>query len=150
MVATTKIADFAEGAFEKQHDLSADTIMIALSNTAYASETSNPTATGNGILANVTQVTDTFYADSLTPDKTLQSVTSDEAGGVWTFDAADFSISASGGTYATFQYIYIYNTTSVTPDDQLIVAIDLETPISLTDGSSININFNAAGIITVT
>lgn len=150
MVATTKIADFAEGAFEKQHDLSADTIMIALSNTAYASEASNPTATGNGILANVTQVTDTNYADSLTVDKTLEGVTSVEAGGVWTFDANDFSISASGGAYATFQYIYIYNTTSVTPDDQLIVAIDLETPIALTDGSSININFNASGIITVT
>lgn len=150
MVATTKIADFAEGAFEKQHDLSTDTIMIALSNTAYASEASNPTATGNGILANVTQVTDTNYADSLTVDKTLEGVTSVEVGGVWTFDANDFSISASGGTYATFQYLYIYNTTSATPDDQLIVAIDLETPIALTDGSSININFNASGIITVT
>ena len=69
---------------------------------------------------------------------------------MWTFDANDFSISASGGTYATFQYLYIYNTTAITPDDQLIVAIDFEAPISLSDGSSININFNASGIITVT
>jgi hypothetical protein len=149
MVATTKIADFAEALAEKQHDLSADTIMIALTNTAYASEASNPTATGNGILANVTPISYTNYADSLTVDRTLEGVTSDESGGTYTFDAADFSISASGGALATFQYIYIYNDTSATPADQLIVAIDLETPIALTDGSSININFNASGIVTV-
>lgn len=147
MVQTIKVADFIKGSFEKQHDFANDTIQIALSNTAPASETSNPTATGNGILANVTQVDYTNYSDSLTVDRVLEGVTSVEVGGVYTFSANNFTISAVGGPLAGFRYIYIFNQSSVTPDDQVILVIDLEEVVSLLDGASINVNFNADGIL---
>ena len=148
-VTATKIADFIEAIAEKVHNLSTDTLMIALSNTAYASETSNPTATGNGVLANVTQIAYTNYSDSLTVDRTLQSITSDESGGTYTLDAADFTITASGGAIADFRYMYVYNDTPTSPADPLIAAYDLGATQSLANGSSISISFNASGIVTI-
>lgn len=149
MVQTIKIADFIEAALNKEHDLSADTIQIALSNTAPAAEASNPTATGNGTLANVTEIAYNFYGDSLTVDRVLEGVTSIEAGGTYTFAANDFTITATGGDLPGFRYIYIFNQTSVTPDDSLVGCIDLEEVVTLTAGSSINVNFNVAGVIQI-
>lgn len=149
MATTTKIADFIEAIAEKVHNLASDSIRIALSNTAPASEASNPTASGNGVLANVTQISYTNYADTLTVDRTLEGVTSNESGGTYTLDAADFTISASGGALATFRYIYIYNDTPTSPADPLIVVIDNGSGITLADGESLQVKFNASGIITI-
>lgn len=143
------IADFVEGAMEGEHNLASDTIMIALSNTAAASESSNPLSSGNGILANVTQIAYTNYSDDLTTDRTLESVTSNESGGTYTFDAGDFTITASGGAIAEFQYIYVYNDTGTTPTDPLIGYWALDSAITLASGESLAISFNASGIFTV-
>jgi hypothetical protein len=150
MATGSKIADFIEGAMEGEHNLASNTIMIALSNTAPASETSNPTATGNGILANVTQLNAgayTNYSDSLTVDRTLESVTSNESGGTYTFDAADFTITASGGDMSTWQYLYIYNDTNA--NDDLIGVWDHGSGITLASTEQASVSFNASGIFTV-
>lgn len=149
MATGSKIADFPEALAEKVHNLASDTIMVALSNTAPSSEASNPTATGNGVLANVTQISYTNYSDDLTVDRTLESVTSDESGGTWTFDAADFVITASGGTLATFRYIYVYNDTPTSPADPLIGVWDHGSAISLSSGQTATISFNASGLVTI-
>lgn len=149
MATFTKIADFVEGAMEGEHNLASNTLMIALSNTAPGSESSNPTASGNGILANVTQIAYTNYSDDLTVDRTVESVTSNESGGTYTLDFADFVITASGGAIADFRYIYLYNDTSTTPDDQLICVWDHGSTISLASGDSANINVNASGVLTI-
>lgn len=142
----TFAADFIEGAYEKVHNLGSDTIQIALSNTAPASESSNPLSSGNGILANVTQVAYTFYADDLTSDRVLESVTSNESGGTYTFDAADFQISASGGTLATWTYMYVFNQTAT--NDEIIGVFTSNSAIALTDTQTVDIAFNASGIFT--
>ena len=149
MATFIKIADLPEALAEKVHDLAADTLMIALSNTAPASETSDPTATGNGVLANVTQIAYTNYTDDMTVDRVLQSVTSDEAGGTYTLDAADLTITASGGALASFRYVYLYNDTPTSPADPLIACIDNGSAISLADGESVTIAWNASGILTL-
>ncbi len=149
MATFSKIADFVEGGMEKQHDLSADVIQIALSNTAPASETSDPTATGNGILANVTEIVYTNYSDSLGTDRVLESVTSVEAGGTWTFDAANFTITAVTGALPTWRYLYVFNQTSATPTDQLIGVWDHAAAIDLALGETANININASGLVTI-
>lgn len=140
--------DFSQDPYEKVHNLATDSIRIALSNTAPASETNNPTSSGNGVIANVTQIAYTNYADTLTTDRVLQSVTSTESSGTYTFDAADFTISASGGTLATWTYMYVYNDTPTSPADPIIGVFTVSSAISLTDTQTVDIAFNASGIFT--
>lgn len=149
MATGIKIADFAEAIAEKVHNLASDSIRIALSNTAPAAEASNPTATGNGVLANVTQISYTNYSDNLTVDRVLESVTSDEAGGTWTLDAGNFIITASGGALASFRYIYIYNDTPTSPADPLIAVFDHGSAISLADTQTATITVNVSGLATI-
>ena len=148
MAAFTKINDFLEGAFEGEHNLASNTLQLALSNTAPGSEASDPTATGNGILANVTQINYTNYTDDMAVDRVLEGVTSNEAAGTYTLDANDIVITASGGALATFRYIYLFNQTSATPDDQLVGVWDHGSAIDLGDGDSATITWNAFGIFT--
>lgn len=145
----TKINDWLDNLADADVDADADTFMIALSNTAPSAETSDPTTDGNGVLANVTQIAYTNYTDSLTTDRTLESVTSSQAAGTYTFDAADFTITASGGPIATFQYLYIYDDTATAPADPLVGVWDAGSAIDLADGDTLNVNFNASGIYTI-
>lgn len=150
MATFSKINDWIESMANGDVDMNADNFSVALSNTAPASETSNPTADNNGVLANVTQIAYTNYTDDLTVDRRLQSVTSSQTGGVYTFDAADFVITASGGAIADWRYLYVYDDTATSPADALVGVWDHGSTISLGDGDSANININASGLFTVT
>ena len=55
MASFNKVNDFILHAVQNM-DLESDQIKIALSNTAPGSESSDPSADGNGVLANVTEV----------------------------------------------------------------------------------------------
>lgn len=55
MASFNKVNDFILNAVQNM-DLESDQIKIALSNTAPGSESSDPSADGNGVLANVTEV----------------------------------------------------------------------------------------------
>lgn len=149
MPVTTKVRDFVEDLAEKVHNLGSDNLAIALSNTAPGSESSNPTLSGNGVLANVTQISYTNYSDDMTVDRRLQSVTSSESSGTYTLDAADITITASGGALPTFRYVYLYNDTPTSPADPLILVIDNEAGITLASGESVTLQFNGSGILTL-
>ena len=148
MATGSKIADWIEN-LGTVVNMSSDTFKVALSNTAPASETNNPTATGKGVLANVTQISYTNYTDTLTVDRTLESVAWVEASGTTKFDAADFTITASGGALATFRYIYVYDDTPTSPADPLIGVWDHGSAISLAAGQTATITFHANGLFTV-
>lgn len=148
MATGTKIADWIEN-LGTVVNASSDTFKVALSNTAPASESSNPTATGNGVLANVTQISYTNYSDNLTVDRTLESVTFAESGGTTKFDAGDFIITASGGALATFRYIYVYDDTPTSPADPLVGVWDHGSGITLADTQTATITFHANGLFTV-
>ena len=62
MAAFVKINDFVQDICNGVHNLNTGTLKLALSNTAPGSETSPPTADGNGVLANVTQIAYTNVA----------------------------------------------------------------------------------------
>lgn len=147
MATYTKIQDWVEYMAEGA-DIGADSFSIALSNTAPASEVSNPITSGNGVLANVTQIAYTNYTDDLTVDRRLESVTSVEASGTLTLDSANFQITASGGAISTFRYIYLFDDTLA--GDPLVCVWDNGSGISLADTDSLNVTFNASGIFTVT
>ncbi len=134
-------------------DFDNDTFMIALSNTAPGSEASDPSADGNGVIANVTQIAYTNYSDDLTADRTLTSgsTTHGQTSGTFTFDyTADITITASGGALPDFRYIYLYSDTPTSPADPIVCYWDHGSTISLGDGDSATLQINASGIFTLT
>lgn len=128
MATFTKINDFVEHQAEKVHNLGSDTLTLALSNTAPASETSNPTADGNGVLANVTEISYTNCSA-----RALTISTSSQTSGTYKLVINDLTLTASGGTVGPFRYVYVYNDTPTSPADPLICVHDYGSSITLND-----------------
>ncbi|MHA1304301.1 MAG: hypothetical protein ACTSPI_11440 [Candidatus Heimdallarchaeaceae archaeon] len=143
MASFTKVNDFVEAVAEKKHDLSSDQLVVALSNTAPGSETSNPTADGNGVLANVTQISYTNLSS-----RNITTTSSAQSSGTYKLTLTDLTLTASGGSVGPFQYIYIYNDTAT--NDELIGVYDYGSALTLSDGESITLNFDDAnGVLTI-
>ena len=84
-------------------------------------------------------------------DRVCESVTSVEAAGVYTFDADDIVITASGGPITAWRYLYLFNQTSTVPKvDQLISNWDHGSNISLANGEAATLTVNASGFFTIT
>ena len=145
MASFVKINDFVANAVENMN-LESDQLVIALSNTAPSSESSNPTADGNGILGNVTQVS---YSNLSSRNLTTSS--SGQSGGVYKLVLADLTLTASGGSVAAFRYVYIYNDTVTSPADPLIGYYDYGSSLTLNDGDTFTIDFSPSnGVIQLT
>lgn len=143
----TKANDWVEYMVEGAN-LGSDSFIIALSNTAPASETSNPLSDGNGVIANITQISYTNYTDNLTVDRVLEGVTSSQTGGTLTFDSSSqIVITASGGSIADFRYMYVCDDTLT--GDPVVCVFDFGATKLLGDGDSLTFDFNASGILTV-
>jgi hypothetical protein len=133
-VATfNKFNSFVEALAEKTHNLGADTLTIALTNTA-------PVAT-NTVLANITEIAYTNVSS-----RVLTSVTSSQTSGTYTLDAADLVLTASG-TVPTFRYVVLYNDTAAS--DELIGYYDYGSAVDLLNGETFTITFDASGILTL-
>jgi hypothetical protein len=137
MATYNKINDFVEHLAEKVHDLSSDTLMVALSNTAPGSEASDPTADGNGVLANVTEISYTNCSS-----RVITISASAQTGGTYKLTLTDLTLTASGGTVGPFRYVYIYNDTPTSPADPLIAYYDYGSSITLNDGETLDIDFD--------
>ena len=144
MATFTKINDFTEHVAEKVHDLGANQLVIALSNTAPASELSNPTADGNGVLANVTQI-DYINLSS----RNITTSTSAQTGGTYKLVCADLVLTASGAV-GPFRYVYIYNDVPTAPADPLVGLYDYGSSITLASGDTFTIDFDQTnGVLTI-
>ena len=133
MAAFQKFDSFVEALAEKTHNLGADTLTVALTNTA-------PGAT-NTVLANITEISYTNLSS-----RVLTSVTSSQTGGTYTLDAADLVLTASG-TVPTFRYVVLYNDTATS--DELIGYYDYGSAVDLLNGETFTITFDASGILTL-
>lgn len=138
MATFNKVNDFVKNAVHNM-DLESDQIVVALSNTAPASETSDPSADGNGILGNVTQVA---YTNLSSRNVTTSSST--QTSGTYKLVLADITLTSSGGSTGPFRYVYIYNDTVTTPADPLIGYYDYGSSLTLNDGDSLTVDFSAA------
>lgn len=134
MATFNKINDFVEDLTLGVHDFDNDTFKYALSNTAPASESSDPTADGNGVLANVTQVAYT----NLSEDRTISSTVGALSSGTATLDGDNEVLTASGGSVGPFRYVYLYNDTAAA--DNLIGYWDYGSSITLADGETLALN----------
>ena len=122
-----------EALAEKKHNLGSDTLTLALTNSA-------PSAS-NTVLADITQISYTNLSS-----RTLTTTSSAQTSGDYKLIIADKSLTASGGSVATFRYVVIYNDTAT--NDELIGWYDTGAGQTLADGDQFNINFdNTNGLI---
>lgn len=144
MATFNKIADWVNNEGEVA-DLDNDSFVVALTNTAPGSESTPPTGDGAGILANLTQIT---YTNLSTRALTLAS--SAQTAGTYKIDFNDLTLTASGGSVGPFRYVYVYDDTPSSPADPLVCYFDYGAAITLLDGETLLIQFNAAGFYTKT
>lgn len=138
MAALNKFSQFSEDLGKKVHNLSADALRVALTNTA-------PVAS-NEILANLTEIAYTFCSA-----RGITTTSYEQTSGVAKLILADLTLTASGGAVGPFRYVAIYNDTPTSPADPLIGWYDYGSSITLADGESLVIDFDgAAGVLTLT
>lgn len=137
MAAFNKINDFVEHEAEKVHNLGADQLIVALSNTAPGSESSPPAADGNGVLANVTQISYTNLSS-----RNITTSSSAQVSGTYKLVLTDLVLTASGGSVGPFRYVYICNDTPTSPADPLIGYYDYGSAVTLNDGETFTVDFD--------
>lgn len=138
MATFNKVNDFVVNAVHNM-DLESDQVVVALSNTAPSSETSDPSSDGNGVLANVTEIAYTNLSS-----RNVTTTSSTQTSGTYKLVLSDITLTSSGGSTGPFRYVYIYNDTVATPADPLIGYYDYGSSLTLNDGDSLTIDFSAA------
>ena len=138
MASFNKVNDFVVNAVHNM-DLESDQVVVALSNTAPGSESSDPSADSNGILGNVTEIS---YTNCSSRNVTTSS--SSQASGTYKLVLADLTLTASGGAIGPFRYIYLYDDTVTSPADPIIGYYDYASSLTLNDGDSFTVDFSAA------
>ncbi len=141
MASFVKVNDFVKNAVHNI-DLESDQIAVALTNTAPGSESSNPTADGNGIVGNLTQISYTNCSS-----RNVTTTSSTQSSGTYKLVLADLTLTASG-TVGPFRYIYIFDDTVSTPADPIIGYYDYGTSITLNNGDTFTLDFSPSnGVI---
>ena len=145
MASFTKVNDFVVN-LANAMDLDGDTLKVALCNTDPTAGT-NVVSTGNGVLANITEIN---YANL--SSRQLQNVTSSDpnSNGTYVLSANDLVLTASGGSVAPFRYVIIYDDTVTSPADPIIGYYDYGSSLTLNDGDTFTIDIGTNGILTLT
>lgn len=117
-----------------------DSFEVALTATANA-----PVAT-NSVLTDLTQIAYTNLSS-----RVLTTATASQTTGTYTLDFNDLVLTASGGAVAAFQYIDVFDQTVASPVvDPLVAWFDYGSSLTLNDGDSLTLVFNASGFFTLT
>jgi hypothetical protein len=131
MASFNKFNSFVEAIAEKVHNLGADTLKVALTNTA-------PVAT-NTQLSNITQISN---GNGYTTGGTTASITSSaQTSGTYKLVLGDVTFTASGGSVGPFRYAVLYNDTAT--NDELIGWWDYGSAVTLASGESFTVDFDA-------
>lgn len=137
MADYVKFNSFVEALAEKKHDLSSDTLKIALCAAA------NAPVAANSVLADLTEID---YTNCSSRDLTVSS--SAQTSGTYKLVLADLTLTASGGAVGPFRYAVIYNDTAV--NKELIGFYDYGSEVTLNAADQFVIDFDAStGVLTV-
>lgn len=133
MATYNKFNDYVEQLSKAVHNWSTHTFKAALTNSA-------PVAT-NTVFADITEISagNGYSAGGMT----LDGVTLSEASGTAKMVITDEVLTASGGSIGAFRYLPIYNDTPTSPADPLVAWYDYGSSISLANGESLTIDFDA-------
>lgn len=129
MATFTKINSFVEFLAEKRINLGSDTLTVALTNTAHTSTWDE--------LADLTQVS---YANC--SSRVITTTSSTQTTGTYKLVLADLTLTATG-TVGPFRYVYVYDDTAT--NDDLIAYYDYGSSITLNNGDTFIIDFDASG-----
>jgi hypothetical protein len=140
MASFNKFNSFVEYLAEGVMNLQSDTLKIVLTNTA-------PVAT-NTVRANLTEVSN---GNGYTTGGVAAAVSSSsQTSGTYKLVLTDTTITASGGSIGPFRYLVLVDDTPTSPADPLIGWWDYGSSITLADGESITIDFDATtGVLQV-
>lgn len=136
--AFQKFNDFPEQVLKGVHNFSAHAFKAALTNTAPAA--------ANTVLADIVQVA--ASGGYIAGGYALDSIVLSEVAGTAKVAIADEVITAAGGSIGPFRYVVVYNATA--PGGPLINFYDYGASITLNDGESLTLDFDAAaGVFTL-
>ena len=141
MASYNKFQVFPENLAKGVHNLQSGQhqLMVALLAAA------NAPLPGNTVLANLTQIA---YTNLST--RALVITGSAQTGGLYKLTLADLLLTASGGPVATFRYVVVYNDTPTSPVDPLIAWYDYGDNVTLLEGETFTIDFDATnGFLTI-
>ena len=134
MAALNKFNSFVEDLAEKVHNLGADQLTVALTNTA-------PVAT-NTVLANITEIS---YTNLST--RNITTASSAQTSGTYKLTLTDLVLTATGAV-GPFRYAVVYNSTTVSGN--LIGWADYGSSISLGTGETFTLDFDGTnGALTI-
>lgn len=130
MASFVKFNTFVEALAEKIHNLGADTLKVALTNTA-------PTAATDDQLADITQISN---GNGYLTGGTAASISSSaQSSGTYKLVLADVVFTASGAL-GPFRYAVLYNDTAA--GDELIGYWDYGSSITLASGETFTVDFD--------
>lgn len=137
MAAFTKFQPFVENLAEKVFNLGADTLKVALTNTA-------PTNTFNQ-LSSVTQIAN---GNGYTTGGTATTITSSaQTSGTYKLVITDVVFTASGAM-GTFRYAVLYDSTAT--NSELIGSWDYGSAVSMNSGDTFTVDFDGTnGVLTI-
>jgi len=134
MATFGKVDSFVAAIANKVHNLSSDTLTIALTNTAH-----------NAAWTQLSDLTEIAYTDL--SSRVMTTTSSTQTSGTYSYIAEDLQLDATGAI-PTFRYIYIYNETAT--NDELVGYYDYGSAVDLTSGDAFTINFdNVTGVLTL-
>lgn len=142
MATYVKYNQFTEDLAKKVHNLSADSLKVALTNAA-------PNVATHVVLGDIT---DLSTANGYTAGGTAPSITSCvQTSGVLKLILGDVVFTASGGTIGPFRYAVLYNSTPSSPLKPLIAYHDYGSSISVLNGETFTWDADAStGVLTIT
>ncbi len=135
MATFNKFNSFTEALAEKVHNLGADSLKIALTNSA-------PVNT-NTVLANITEISYTNCSA-----RVLTTTSSIQTSGVYILIVSDLTLTATGAV-GPFRYVVLYNDTAT--NKELIGWYDYASNITLVSGDTVLLDFDGTnGVLTLT
>jgi hypothetical protein len=140
MASFNKFNSFVEYLAEGVMNLQSDTLKIVLTNTA-------PVST-NTVRANLTELSN---GNGYTTGGVAAAVSSSsQTGGTYKLVLTATTITASGGAIGPFRYLVLVDDTPTSPADPLVGWWDYGASITLADGESLTIDFDATtGVLQV-
>jgi hypothetical protein len=133
MASFNKFNSFVEYLAEGVMNLQGDTLKVALTNTA-------PVAT-NTVRANLTEISN---GNGYTTGGVAATVSSSsQSSGTYKLVLSDVTITAAGGSVGPFRYFVLVDDTPTSPADPLVGWWDYGSSITLADGESITVDFDA-------